>query len=254
MTDTFPTSAEDVQLIDNVLADTTTDGNTRRSLLQKAALGAAGAAGASALGAFGPVSAALARGDSAKTVGVTAVTAEALAVTFLTEVVKRAGGSAVESAADVVKAANAEEYAHYRLLRGAGFKPLTTKFWLPDAFFADKLKNVPAVIETAETLFVNAYLIGITTFAKAHNPTMARYAGEILGVEAEHRALARSLQGKLPNNVAFETYKYSSLSLIVGALEKAGIGFGEKSKAPGAFYEFRGPGNAVVPISNKKPR
>jgi len=110
------------------------------------------------------------------------------------------------------------------------------------------------VIETAETLFVNAYLIGITVFAKKHQPTLARYAGEILGVEAEHRALARSLQNKLPNNVAFETYKYTKLSQIVGALEKAGIGFGQKSTLPGAFYTFKGAGNAVVPIENKKPR
>jgi Ferritin-like domain len=243
--------AEDLQVADNVLAAAGTDSHTRRSLLGKAAVGAAGM---TAVGAFGPVSAALAaRGDSVKTVGTTAVTAEALAVTFLTEVVRRSPGSAVASAANVIKAANAEEQAHYRVLRKSGFKPLTTKFWLPDAIFADNLKSIPAVIETAETLFVNAYLIGITTFAQHHQVKFARYAGEILGVEAEHRALARSLQNKPPHNIAYESFHYRHMSQIVAQLEKAGIGFGKEGAKPGAFYQFRGAGNAVVPIANPRP-
>jgi hypothetical protein len=188
-------------------------------------------------------------------VGVTAVTAEALAVTFLTQVVDRAAGSAVEQAAPVVKAANREEYIHYQVLHGLDFRPLTKKFWLPDAFFADNLKNIPAVIEMAETLFVNAYLIGVTTFARHHKPSLARYAAEILGVEAEHRALARSLEGKLPNNLAFEDYRYHHLSRIVRALEQAGIGFGTKGASPGRFYHFRPPTAAEAStVQGTRPR
>lgn len=245
------TTADDLQIADNVLADVGTAPATRRSLLTKAA---AGAAGAAALGALKPLDA-FAAGDSIKTVGVTAVTAEALAVTFLSQVVDRAAGSAVESAAPVVKAANREEYIHYQVLRKLGFKPLTTKFWIPDAFFADNLKNIPAVIETAETLFINAYLIGITTFARAHQASFARYAGEILGVEAEHRALARSLQGKLPNNLAFEGYRHHHLSQIVKALETAGIGFGKQGKTAGRFYDFKTPTAAQAStVQGTKPR
>jgi ferritin-like protein len=244
-------TADELQKIDNVLADTGTSSHTRRSLLGRAAVGAAGM---TAVGAFGPLSSALASsGDSVKTVGTTAVTAEALAVTFLTEVVHRAPGSAVESAANIIKAANAEEQAHYRVLRKSGFKPLTTKFWLPDAIFANNMKDIPAVIEVAETLFVNAYLIGITTFAQHHKVKFARYAGEILGVEAEHRALARSLQNKLPNNLAYESFHHRHMSQIVGQLEKVGIGFGKEGAKPGRFYQFRGAGNAVVPIGNPRP-
>jgi hypothetical protein len=244
-------TADDLQIVDNVLADTGAPSSTRRGLLTKAA---AGAAAVGVAGALSPVEA-FAAGDSIKTVGVTAVTAEALAVTFLSEIVNRAAGSAVEGAAPVVRAANREEYIHYQTLRKLGFKPLTKKFWIPDAFFADNLSNIPAIIETAETLFVNAYLIGITTFARKGQPTFARYAGEILGVEAEHRALARSLQNKLPNNVAFENYRYHRLSQIVGALGKAGIGFGEKGAAPGAFYEFKTPTAAQAStVQGTKPR
>lgn len=237
MSDEQRFTGDDLQVADNVLTDAGVAPATRRGLLTRAA------AGAAALGVAGVLSPmeAFASGDSVKTVGVTAVTAEALAVTFLSQVADRAPGSKVEQAAPVIKAANREEYIHYQTLRKLGFKPLTTKFWLPDAFFANGLANVPAVIETAETLFVNAYLIGITTFARAHKPEFARYAGEILGVEAEHRALARSLQGKLPNNLAFERYQYRHLSKIVGALEQAGVGFGAKGRGAGAFYHFKAP-------------
>ena len=81
-----------------------------------------------------------------------------------------------------------------------------------------------------------------------------RYAGEILGVEAEHRALARFALGKLPNNVGFEVYKIHTIGGIVQALENAGIGFGKQGKRPGAFYHFHAPpANTVVPLQSNSP-
>ncbi|MGH2874477.1 MAG: hypothetical protein ACRDL5_18715, partial [Solirubrobacteraceae bacterium] len=110
-------------------------------------------------------------------------------------------------------------------------------------------------IEYAETQFVNAYLIGVTAFAKAGKDSLARYAAEILGTEAEHRALARFAQGKLPNDVGFESYAIHSIGGIVGALEKAGIGFGKQGRRPGAFYTFRPPpASAVVRLESNAPR
>ncbi len=94
----------------------------------------------------------------------------------------------------------------------------------------------------------------MTAFAKAGKESLARYAAEILGTEAEHRALARFAQGKLPNNLGFEVYKVHSIGGIVKALEAAGIGFGKQGKGPGAFYEFsKPPSSAVVAIANNKP-
>jgi hypothetical protein len=82
----------------------------------------------------------------------------------------------------------------------------------------------------------------------------ARYAGEILGVEAEHRALARHAQGKLPDNVGFEVYKIKTIGGIVGALEAAGIGFGKRGKGPGAFYTYKPPSPSVVErLSSNRP-
>lgn len=241
--------ADGAQRIENVLNEvTTTSPRTRRWLLQRAAVGVAAA------GALTPVGAAVAAGRKPsskgaaliKKIGVTAATAEALAVTYLTQVVSRAPGTPVAGAAEVIKAANAEEYAHYQFLTGAGFQPLTTKFWIPNAFFGDRLANVPATIEVAETVFINAYLIAINAFAGLGQPKLARYAGEILGVEAEHRALARSLQGKLPNNRAFESYGLHSIEACVKALTDTGVGFGAQGSAPGAFFDFAPPPAAAV--------
>ncbi len=246
MTDITTLDAEDVQRLDNVLADTSTSPLTRRALVGRAATGAAGVG---ALGALGPVSSALAAGGSGNSIHnivTDAVTAEALAVTFLSGVISNAHAIGIDhSLVPVLKAANAAEYDHYKTLRSLGAKPLTKKFWAPDSFFKSQ-KTVFETIEYAETQFVNAYLIAITAFAKARKDSLARYAGEILGTEAEHRALARFALGKLPNNLGFEEYKIHSIGGIVKALEAAGIGFGKKGKHPGKFYDFHKPTHHVL--------
>lgn len=258
LTDDRPPTHEHLDLIDNVLQDTPTAPSTRRWLLQRAA---AGTAVAAAAGMMDPVSSALARsrrrggGDSVKTVGTVAVTAETFAVTYLTALLGKPPSDTPADVANVIKAADLEEFRHYQFLRGAGFKPLTSKFYLPDALFGPSVKNVAAVIELAEELFVNAYLIGITTFAGAGKASLARYAGEILGVEAEHRALARFVQGKLPNNRGFEQYRFHRMDQIVGQLTNAGVGFGKPTGKGGQLYRFHGVGNATkgISIENAKP-
>lgn len=247
-------SADELQTIDNVLRDTPTEPRTRRWLLQRAALGAA------AVGVLGPAGSALAAGrkrgmavDSVATVINTAITAEALAVTFLSGVIANVKGPNVTKFEPVLKAANAAEYDHYKALKSLGAKPLTLRFWAPNAFFVDK--NVFPTIEAAETAFVNAYLIGITSFSEAGKHDFARYAGEILGTEAEHRALARFAQGKLPNNVGFEAYAITSMAGIVKALEAKGIGFGKRGSKPGKFYSFSTPpGSVLGHLADNAPR
>jgi len=241
---------DEMQYLDNVLADVGTSRETRGGLLKKAAVAAAG------FGVFGQASSALASAgrssaDSIATVTTTAVTAEALAVSVLTAAVKAAPGTKVAPFVPVLKAANQSEYDHYATLSSLGAKPLTTRFWVPNAALGPGNVNLFKTIEVAETLFINAYLTGITVFAKAKQDKLARYAGEILGVEAEHRALARYAQsvvdGKklskatVPNNKGFETYTVKSMSAVVGELEKAGFGFGKQGASPGQFVDF--PGN-----------
>jgi len=241
--------SHDLQTLDNVLADTGVSPRTRAWLLKRAG---AGIVAAGAVGAAGPVSSALAaRKDTASDIATlvnTAATAEAFANLFLNEAINRADGtpSGTSPLLDVLRAAGAAEFDHYRTLIRAGAVPLTTHIWIPDALFADGGTKFFANIELAETLFVNAYLIGITTLGNAGAAAIARYAGEILGTEAEHRTLARTAQILLgglkgvPDNIGFEQYQFKSLTDIVSQLEGVGIGFGKQGATPGSFYDFDG--------------
>jgi Ferritin-like domain len=248
--DHAPLRAEDVQTIDNVLEDVGTPGHTRDALLKRAAIGVLAA---SALGEFAGSAFAASSGDTVESVVTTAVTAEALAITYLTGVIEGLGHmEPVKKFLPVLKAANTEEYDHYKILRSLGAKPLTTKFWAPSAALTPA--GVFPTIEAAETVFVNAYLVGITVFSKAGKPDLARYAGEILGVEAEHRALARFAQGKLPNNRAFESYALKTTAQHVAALEKLGIGFGKQGSKPGKFVQFSPPpASALTMVEGPRP-
>jgi hypothetical protein len=243
-------SADELQYLDNVLEATGSSRQTRAGLLKSAA------AGAVALGVLGPASSALAAAgragaDTVESVVTTAVTAEALAVTVLTAAVKTSPGTKVEPFIPVLKSANYTEFRHLQVLSGLGAKPLTQKFWIPTAALGTGNVDLFKTLEAAETLFVNAYLIGITVFAKAKQDKLARYAGEILGTEAEHRVLARYAQsvveGKklsratVPNDKGFETYTVKSMAAVVAQLEQAGFGFGKQTSAPGQMLSF--PGN-----------
>lgn len=240
-------TTDDAQRLENVLADTHTDGLTRRVLLRRAGIAAALASAATPSAAFAKSSA-----DDVSTIVNTAITAEALAVTYLTGLIENASKTGVGKFVDVLKAANAAEYDHYKALKGLGAKPLTTKFWAPDAFF--KPGEPFKVLETAETLFVDAYLIGASTFVAAGKADLARYAGEIGAVEAQHLALVRFAQNKLPNDRAFQAYPIRNINGIVAALEKAGVGFGKQGSKPGKFYSFAPPpASALTTIQNNTP-
>lgn len=243
-----PITPDDVQALENVLDDIPTGGVTRRALIGRAAATAA-------IVSAGAPGVALAQGSSSSQVSQivdTAVTAEALAVTYLTGLIEHASATGVSKFVDVLKAANAAEYDHYKALISLGAKPITTKFWAPDAFF--KPGEPFTVLELAETLFVDAYLIATTAFVNAGKADLARYAGEIGGVEAQHLALVRFARNELPNDRAFQSYAIKDIGGIVAALEKAGVGFGKPGTKPGKFYTFAPPpAHAVTPIQNNSP-
>ncbi|HEY3550529.1 MAG TPA: hypothetical protein VGK69_05700 [Gaiellaceae bacterium] len=237
-------NTDDVQTLDNAFQRHGLPPLTRRALLATAA-GAAVAAGV-------PGIASAANADSAMEIGTAAVTAEALAVTYLSNLIEKGGHAFPKPVQNVLKAANHAEQDHYQALHGLGFKPLTTKFWIPNAAFNPK--NAAPIIEYLESVFVNAYLIGTTAFAGAGQADFARYTVEIGAVEAEHRTLARALQGKLGDNLAFTSYTVKTIPEIVSAIEKLGIGFGKRSHVPGRFFMYHGPlPGTTVALDNDKP-
>lgn len=143
-----------------------------------------------------------------------AITAEFLAVTFLTAAL---GNKTLNLASNplilaVVQAALTEEVYHADALASLGAKPLTTNFSVPDPAMLTDQKTFFSTLEVAESIFIGAYLAATREFAEQNQPFLVTAAAEIMGVEAEHRALARAALAILgnandvpPNNKAFES-------------------------------------------------
>lgn len=234
---------EDLQFVDNVLSDRPDwqDPNARRRLMTTLAVG--GAALASV--AVGSPAFAAAGGDTDQAILNIADTAEHLAVTYLGYVIADAGLPANVNA--ILAAARFEEYVHLQVLEDLGARPLTTVFSLPQGDLSYVTDGIRALetIEATEGIFVGAYLAAVAQFAARGNWRFAQYAAEIMGVEAEHRALARFALGATPaNNLAFEDPSVPSVSAAAKLLGK--IGF--LSPTPANSYAYPGPGgyNAAI--------
>ena len=217
---------------------------TRRRLLQTAAVGAASA---TALGVAGPADARA--GESPDEILSKLATAESFGVTFLTEAVKRAPGTPSAGLVDTLRAANTAEYDHVVALRKLGGRQFTLKFWIPEAAFGGGGVGLFESIETADTLELMGYLTGVTAFAKRGHQRAARFLAEGCAIESEHRAIARFAQTALGGRQqiaidrSFAPWSVRTVAGMIGALEDAGIGFGNRGATPGKFYDF--PGNPV---------
>ena len=250
--------ASEVETLDRALRDTSTPTGTRRWLLGRAAVGAAGVAAASVV-----PGGALAKAPRSSThdVGVFTSTTEALTVTILTELLRRTSmhpevPSEVSTIFDAVYAA---ELDHWNFI-SRHYRPSTKRFWIPDGFFggagdALDLTAVGKGVSGGETLFINTYLVGVTTFAEAGHSKFARYCAEAAGDESEHRVLGQTLAGASPpNNLGFEEFLYDNVGDIGAAAERAGFGFGREGTAAGRFYDFPNPPIAPpIAITSHKP-
>jgi hypothetical protein len=199
------------QSIDHLHADQ--PAATRRRLVAgtAAALGGMGLLGLVGEAEAAPVAAA--RTTDEKMLLNIAATAEVLAT-----IVNTVGGEQPESFFDSlpggsytaavtkqnIRAAAREELIHYRVLTSLGARPLTTTIYVPNAYLASP-QGLLSALEIGDQIFVNAYLIAVTTFAnnqarEGRDGMLARVAAEFCGVEAVHRALARQSLGKLGND------------------------------------------------------
>ncbi len=156
-----------------------------------------------------------------------------------------------------IRAAAAEEKIHYETLvsDAVGAVPVTKRIWVPDEVFASA-ENLLKTLVVGDQVFINAYLLAGTVFARAGGlggSRFARYAAEFMGVEAVHRALALQSLGRLGNDRAFMKFGqkeavaglptsgqagFYKITDAVTVLEAAGFGFGKQSSKPGAFYDY----------------
>lgn len=86
------------------------------------------------------------------------------------------------------------------------------RFTLPDPKILTDQKTFFTAWESIQSLSVAAYVAAVREFAELGQPTLAKWAAQILGIEAEHRVLARTALALLgdgssvpPNNKGFET-------------------------------------------------
>jgi hypothetical protein len=185
-----------------------------------------------------------------------AATAEALATVLNTVGAERVALDATTRAN--IQAAARHELIHFQVLtsEALGGRPATTRFWIPDVFFSNQANFLTRVV-VGDTVFVNAYLLATTVFARpagAASPRLARIASEFMAVESVHRALALQSLGRLGNDRTFARFGqreevqglpitgapgFYEITEAVTILQGAGIGFGEQGTvSPGAFYEF----------------
>jgi hypothetical protein len=232
---------------------------TRRQLVKgtAAALGSAGLLGL-AMGDE-PATAAVHtdEANSVEAVGRVAATAEALATIVTTVGTERLASRLDAGTLRTVRAAAQQEKNHYEVLtsNAVGATPAATTIHVPDEVFASPEAFLTTLV-VGDQIFINAYLIGVTVFARQGTLTgsrFARYAAEIMGVEAVHRALALQALGRLGNDRAYcrfaqredvpglPTSRQPGFYRVQDAmtiLEEAGFGFGRPGSRPGRAYTY----------------
>ncbi len=118
--------------------------------------------------------------------------AEALAVTTYTNIIgaapffKRLAGDDQ----GYLQAALQEEMSHYLLEESLTRKPAAaSSFYYPPNMFSDA-RTTLNVLVTLEDAFIAAYLVGVRNFS---TPALRVTAARIMGIESDHRTLARVL-------------------------------------------------------------
>lgn len=245
-------------------ATTEGPGSDRREFLTRtAATGAGVFAGATALDVLVPSFAA------AKKSGVTkgdlailgaAQIAEALAVTTYTNIINTSPFFTRIPSDDqgYLKAARQEEMSHYLLEKSVTKKPSPfTTFYYPPKMFAEAQTTLNVLV-TLEDAFIAAYLVGVRNFS---TPNLRVTAARIMGIESDHRTLARvvapdvaamdggpiekvtGIQGRAesvdpPNNNGYErTLHWTKISKAVAALTP----FADKAAAAKAGFDTTKP-------------
>jgi hypothetical protein len=182
----------------------TQSGPNRRSFLQRAGIASAmGAAGS--LLTLGPAVFGATRKDHDeyddredkrrdKNILVAAEIAEALAVTTYTNIIDAAPffNRLPNDDQGYLVAARQEEMSHYLLEQSVTDEPSPfNSFFYPKGMFKNAQTTLNVLV-TLEDAFIAAYLVGVRHFS---TPDLRVTAARIMGIESDHRTLARVLAG-----------------------------------------------------------
>lgn len=255
--------------VTNHLFDTIDEQNGRESAHTRRTLvkGTAAALGSMGLVGFmtGQADAAV-KTDAANSVAnivAVAATAEVLATIVNTVGPEKLGNKLDSVTKRNIQAAAQQEKNHYELLTSSavGGKAVTKTIYVPDEVFASPA-NLLTTLAVGDQVFINAYLIANTVFARQgtlKGSQFARYTAEIMAVEAVHRALALQSLGQVtgndqlgndrtymrfaskeqaPNLPTTGTPGFYKIMDAVGVLESAGFGFGKPGSKPGTAYDY----------------
>jgi len=196
---------------------------------------------------------------------VAAEIAEALAVTTYGNIIQMSPFFKTLEADDqnYLRAAHQEEMSHYALEESVTSQPTPfKKFYYPVNMFLDPQTTLNTLV-TLEDAFIAAYLVGVRNFSTSD---LRVTAARIMGIESDHRTLARVLGGDAgltkitgaqgvaenvdpPNNNGYErTLCWTDISQAVTALTP----FVDASAAKSAGFDtskayFFKPFTAVLP-------
>ncbi len=225
----------------------------RRSLLKAAAITGTGALLGGLLAGCGGNGVTEVTGNRDATILGAAKIAEALATTMYTAIINDAPFFASLSAENqaYITAARDQEKFHYDLLKGAtGGADAQLNYYFPTGMFTN-VQTTINVLVTLEDAFIAAYLIGVKDLS---TPALRVLAAQIMGVESDHRTLARLIGDDLgltevtglsgspeevdpPNNNVYErTYGLTNIDQVVTALTpflSLGANTVEKTFVPG---------------------
>lgn len=153
-------------------------------------------------------------------------TFEQLAVVFYSHVLANANKLGLDDdSTHFLQAVLVEEQLHQQYFAQSGGHSLADAYSFPHGpqTFTDRPTFV-ATQQMLEEVFDSAFLAAVFEFAVLGHPNMAQVAGQIATIEAEHRALGRTLaDAHSVDNWAFTPVTIGSVSDVPAVMQKLGF-------------------------------
>jgi Ferritin-like domain len=144
--------------------------------------------------------------------------AEALAVTTYSNIIRHAPffPKLEEDDQGYLRAARHEEMSHYLLEMSLTGQPSPfTSFFYPYEVFYDTQTTLNVLV-TLEDAFIAAYLVGVRRFS---NPNLRVTAARIMGIESDHRTLARVIGPNVDPSVGGPIEKITGIQGVAESVD-----------------------------------